>query len=594
MTNVNALPKATADFPALELLRCLESRLPLLDRRELAGELALLVERLHAAMGREESEELSGIVLALCRRLYADARSGDALPLAQALLVQAGISGDAVMDRRASSACGLLAADTGDVVGAIAYHARSLALAVSQDDREEQSGIWNNIGLAFGIGGNHDFAVRCYQRALSLAQSMPGPAYCRYAASSNLANGLYQLGDFAEGLRMAELALRELSPAFVERDPHAAVLQRRNLVRLLIASGRVAEAEPHATQVTVLAQRSGTSRALVAATVTRASYELATGRVDIALTRLEDALTLARRVPAALRDTLAAVIGAEVAAGNAERALVRYQELSAHVYRLAIERAHSHVELACLWDATANRGDLQQEQLRARLVSHQRPRGEPEEWKALQRLAMAAVLPVDDTGLHGVRVGELTKALAIASGEAPLQALEIGLAAELHDIGLSSVPEAILSKRGELNDVERVLVERHSDAGAEILRDDRHPRILLARDIAKFHHARWDGSGYPERVGHEFIPPPARMCAVADAYDAMVCGLGRRKPMTMNEALAELRREAGGQFDPAYVENFEAVIRDETSDCGIDPSIMAGLEDFQDLVLSLQEDRGYF
>jgi len=593
MPNVDDLQKALAESPPLDLLRRLESRLPLLDRRELARELAPLVERLHASLGKEESAAMTGVVLSLCKRLYSEARSGDALPLAQALLVQAGISGDAVLERRASSACGLLAADTGDVVGAIAYHARSLALAVSQEDIAEQSGTWNNIGLAFGVAGNHELAVRCYQRALSLARALPGPVYCRYTASSNLANGLYQLGDFAEGLKMAFLALRELSPAIVGQDVQLAVLQRRNLVRLLIASGRTAEAERYVREVTQLAQRTNAPRTLVAATVTRATYELATGRLDIALTRLEDALTMARGVPAALRDTLTSVIQAEEAAGNAERALVRYQELSDHVYRLAVERARAHVELACLWDATTSRRDLQKERDRSRLVSHQRPRGEPEEWRALQRLAMAATLRVDDTGLHGARVGALTKALALASGVAPLQALEIGLAAELHDIGLSSVPEAILAKRGELNEVERALVERHTDAGAEILCDDRHPRILLARDIAKYHHARWDGCGYPERVGSEFIPPPARMCAVADAYDAMVCGLGHRKPMTMNDALAELRRGAGGQFDPAFVEHFEAVIRDEVSDRGIDPSIMAGLEDFQELVLSLQEDRGY-
>ena len=273
--------------------------------------------------------------------------------------------------------------------------------------------------------------------------------------------------------------------------------------------------------------------------------------------------------------------------------MVRFQELSDHIYRLAIARAHEHVELAGLWDASATRGDHLEEQARARLVSHLRPPEEPEEWKALQRLAVAAVLRIDNTGWHGVRVGELTKALAIASGVPQLQALEIGLAAELHDIGLVSVPEGILSKRGALNDVERALVEKHTEAGAEILRDDRHPRILMARDIAKYHHARWDGAGYPERVGGPFIPLPARMCAVADAYDAMVCGLGHEAPMTMSAALAELRRQSGMQFDPELVDRFDAVIRDETADRGIDPSTMAGLESFQELVLSLQEDRGY-
>jgi HD-GYP domain-containing protein (c-di-GMP phosphodiesterase class II) len=63
--------------------------------------------------------------------------------------------------------------------------------------------------------------------------------------------------------------------------------------------------------------------------------------------------------------------------------------------------------------------------------------------------------------------------------------------------------------------------------------------------------------------------------------------------MSMRDALGELRREAGGQFDPGLVDRFEAVIRDETADLGVDPAVVAGLESFQDLVLTLQEDRGF-
>jgi putative two-component system response regulator len=200
---------------------------------------------------------------------------------------------------------------------------------------------------------------------------------------------------------------------------------------------------------------------------------------------------------------------------------------------------------------------------------------------------------MDKTGWHGKRVGALTKALAMASGIDPLQALEMGLAAELHDIGTTSVPEGLLSKRGPFNDAERALVCRHADAGAEILRDDRHPRIFVAREIARYHHAHWNGSGHPERVGGKFIPIAARVCAVADAYDAMVCGLGARPVRSMDEALAELRREAGGQFDPELVGCFDTMIRAETAELGMDLASGSGMEDFQALVNALQEDRGF-
>jgi putative two-component system response regulator len=135
-------------------------------------------------------------------------------------------------------------------------------------------------------------------------------------------------------------------------------------------------------------------------------------------------------------------------------------------------------------------------------------------------------------------------------------------------------------------------VRRHVDAGAEMLRDDRHPRVFTAREIAVYHHARWDGAGYPGGVSGTGIPMAARVCAVADSYDAMVCGVGYREPKSMDHALAELQRGAGGQFDPALVRNFERMLREQTEDLGLDLAA-ARPTDFQRLVSSLQEDRGF-
>jgi putative two-component system response regulator len=577
----------------MDLFRRLESRLPALGRRELGGELAPLLEQLQSPLPNAELAALSEAALSICRRLYASARSADALPLARAVLVRSTVADNRVLMRRASTACGLLSADTADVVGALEHHVQSLRLASADGKRVEMSCVWNNIGLAMAIGGNYEMAVRCYQRTLALVEGCDDPTFSRYAACSNLSNAFSQLGDIEEGLRYANLSLLELTPAFQEQDPQSVILLRRNLVRLLIAAGRVAEAEPHVSMLSELAEQARTPRVLIAAATARALYELATGRSDVALTRLDQALSRAREVPAVLRDTLAWAIRAEEAAGNAERALVRLQELADHFYRFAIERARAHLELEGVAAAPAVRGELQVEQDRARLVSKVAPPAQPEGWETLRRLAVSAVMRMDQTAWHGVRVGALTKGLAQAWGCPPLQALEYGLAAELHDIGMMSVPEAILSKRDPLNESEIALVRRHADAGAEILRDDHHPRVLVAREIARYHHARWDGNGYPERVGGRFIPLPARMCAVADAYDAMVCGLSGRPAATMDAALEEMNRCAGTQFDPELVRCFDAFIRSEARDRGVDCSSSPGMEGFQELILSLQEDRGF-
>ncbi len=561
--------------------------------QEADGALQQLLGRLRAPLAAATADSSIDAALAMCRALYGNARSRDALPLAQAALARCTESGDSARTLRAATACGLLSADTADLVGAIEYHVQALRIGIADENRVEMSRTWGNIGVAIGISGNFALAARCYQRSIGLVTPIVEPMYSRYTACGNLADSCFQLGRIEDGINFGERALREMTPAFRDQDPYAAILLRRNLVRLHVGAGRLAQAEPHVAEAIALAEVAPSPRTRIAADITRAAYELACGRADIALTRLDQVLVRAREVPATLRDTLVCVIHAEEAAGNAARALMRLEELSDHIYYVAIERARAHVELASLGEDGNHGHDRQSERDKARLVAKLEPRSQPESWKTLQRLSIGAAMRMDETGWHGRRVGALTKALALASGAAPLHALEMGLAAELHDIGLLSVPEGILAKRGPINASERAIVERHAEAGAEMLRDDEHPMVFMAREIARYHHSRWDGNGYPKRVGGRFIPLAARMCAVADAYDTMVCGVGHSAPRTMAEALDELQREAGRQFDPALVSCFDALIRSESEDLGVDLEASAGMKDFQELVLSLKEDRGF-
>ena len=576
---------------AADALRAAERALGELGRLELAARLAPVIARLHGPLEPAARAELVADALSFCKRLHGNARSGDALALARAVLAQAAAAGDSLLELRAATACGLLSADIADVVGAIEFHVHALRLA--GDDRIEASGVWNNIGLAMGIAGTYEMALRCYQRAVNLVQDEPGRVYSRYAALVNMVQSHFQVGTYDLGLAAADRALAEETAAFRDRDPMSVLRLRRNLVRLLVAAGRIPAAEPYVRECAALAQAVGTPRAVIAASTARASYELATGRTDLALTRLERAVAGAREVPAALRDTLACTMRAEEEAGNTERALLRLAELSDHIHRAAVERARQHVELAGIRRPGESVAEHASEQARARLISKLEAPAQPDAWGALDRLAVSAVLRVDPTGRHGKRVGALSKALAAAAGIDPLQALEIGLAAEVHDIGLLSVPEELLARRTPFSEGELAALRRHVDAGAEILCDDRHPRVFLAREIAHYHHARWDSAGYPERVGGKFIPLPARICAVADAYDAMVSGIGGRERRTMDGALAELRRHAGTQFDPELVAVFDRLIRTESHDLGMDLASDAGMDGLQELLNSLQEDRGF-
>lgn len=579
--------------PAAKALAELERRFDGLDRLALREAIAPVLGQLRSGVAPGQAGAIVTAAITACRHLYERGRSGEALPLASAALAGATAANDPLLMRRAAIVCGLVSADSADLVGAVEHYVLALRLANEARDDLAASKTWNNLGLAMAIAGHYELATRCFQRALAAVEHLPRPLYWRYLGYLNLANSLFQLGDFEQGLSCARLALAEQTEEFRDQDTNTAVILLRNVVRLLVATGRVAEAEPHVAGCVALAQRSPTPRALIAASIAQASHEMALGRTDVALTRLEGALARARAIPAAFRDTLAFLIRTEEAAGNVERALLRLDELSEHVYHYAIERAREHVELAALQVPTDTRLEHQQRQARARLVSKVPPPAPPEAWGALDRLAVSAVMRMDPTGRHGKRVGVLVKTLAMQLGDNPLQALEMGLAAELHDIGMMSVPESILAKRGPLNAAERAIMRRHTDAGAEMLRDDRHARVFTAREMAAYHHARWDGEGYPADIGGNRIPFAARACAVAEAYDAMVCGIGSRAPKSMEEALAELRREAGGQFDPRMVECFEELIRNETHEIGLDLASNPSVEDFQELVTALQEDRGF-
>jgi diguanylate cyclase (GGDEF)-like protein len=155
------------------------------------------------------------------------------------------------------------------------------------------------------------------------------------------------------------------------------------------------------------------------------------------------------------------------------------------------------------------------------------------------------------TGEHSERVAALAARIArrldFDEGEVEL----VRLAGSLHDVGKLAIPEEILRKPGELNETERLVLERHPQIGHRMLEN------LGAEPIADWvlhHHERWDGSGYPHRLRGEEIPFGSRIIFVADAYDAMTSERVYREALTPEEALEELSRCAGTQFDPTVVD----------------------------------------
>jgi putative nucleotidyltransferase with HDIG domain len=174
-------------------------------------------------------------------------------------------------------------------------------------------------------------------------------------------------------------------------------------------------------------------------------------------------------------------------------------------------------------------------------------------YRAAASLAKAVDARDAYTGSHSERVGELAARIARRLGGDESQVELTRLAASLHDLGKLAIPEEILRKPGALNESERLVLQRHPQIGFRMLES------LGVEPIAEWvlhHHERWDGDGYPDRLRGEEIPLGARIIFVADAYDAMTSERVYRKPLSPREALEELERCAGSQFDPQIVEAF--------------------------------------
>jgi putative nucleotidyltransferase with HDIG domain len=124
----------------------------------------------------------------------------------------------------------------------------------------------------------------------------------------------------------------------------------------------------------------------------------------------------------------------------------------------------------------------------------------------------------------------------------------------LHDIGKIGTYEAILNKPGRLTDEEMTIMKQHPSRGEEILKPIRQFRDILA--IVRHHHERFDGQGYPDGLVGEHIPLLARIAAIADTYDAMTADRPYRKGCTQKEAINEIKRHAGTQFDPNIAKIF--------------------------------------
>ncbi|MDQ3812700.1 MAG: response regulator [Armatimonadota bacterium] len=174
----------------------------------------------------------------------------------------------------------------------------------------------------------------------------------------------------------------------------------------------------------------------------------------------------------------------------------------------------------------------------------------------LGRLAQASEWRDDETGEHTQRVATIAMLLAQGLGLPEDQVDLIRRTAPLHDLGKIGVPDSILLKPGKLTAAEYAVMRDHTSIGSLLLSKGHSALVQMAESIARTHHERWDGTGYPQKLAGDDIPIEGRIVAVADVFDALTHERPYKNAWPLEEAVAEIANQSGRQFDPRVVEAF--------------------------------------
>ncbi len=166
-----------------------------------------------------------------------------------------------------------------------------------------------------------------------------------------------------------------------------------------------------------------------------------------------------------------------------------------------------------------------------------------------------------ETREHGKRVRKMVLKLGRAIGLPKSKLDELSILADLHDLGKIAIPDDIVKKREKLNEKDWKVLKSYPEIGYNIAKSS-----YKFSNIAEYiltHHERWDGTGYPQELKGEDIPMASRITAIADAYDVMRSGRFYKRTLSKKEAIEEIKKSSGTQFDPKLVEEFIKILKEE-------------------------------
>lgn len=564
-------------------LQCILDRIPsgasveLLDelgellRAELAApsdETGLLVEAAYNALQQIPPSMICAgrvaCLLGIMTHYFRAGRADAALAPAREAVATARALGDPIWLCKALKLLGNVQSDSRDIPGAIESYAEAIDIARAQHDLEQECALWINTGVAHNSFAHYADAIACYDKAIEVAEGKRALAPMRRMALGNIAQASLQLGDLKHGLAAIRQVIKESKEPADAGEMLTQVHHEYYYARLLLEAGAVEMARERAQIARGVAERSKLARAEVLAAIAGGLSDVHAGNVDIGLTRLKRMLERARStIPSLLHDALAALVWSYEKLGQPDAALVYLREIK----RLHQDGRESQVlmhhtqhlrriDRTLDTDATATL-ELRQSTLRSQLSDRDLTRSRI---AMLEQQSVAAELHDDTTGEHCYRVGRLSSLLAQEYGVDDHTCFLIDLAARMHDIGKLAVPDAILLKPGKFTPEERAIMETHTTAGAELLAKSNVPQMYVAEEIARHHHERFDGNGYPAKLKGSMIPLAARITALADVFDALTHVRPYKTAWSVDDALKEIASLRGKHFDPELTDLFLALV----------------------------------
>ncbi len=177
--------------------------------------------------------------------------------------------------------------------------------------------------------------------------------------------------------------------------------------------------------------------------------------------------------------------------------------------------------------------------------------------EVIKRLGRAAEYKDNETGTHVVRMSQYARVVAEGAGMTASECELVSHVAPMHDIGKIGIPDRILLKPGKLDPAEWEIMQRHTTIGAEIIGHHANSTLLHAAHlVARHHHERYDGSGYPDGLAGDDVPLLARVVALADVFDALTSERPYKSAWPVERAVSLIGQEGGKQFDPRLAEVF--------------------------------------